>query len=97
MNLKIFRLRERHPRTEAQRIKWWNLKDREEVFSASVAPPTLPHPTRGVEEMWSPTSSVMRTLDRGEQSGKNDSRQVQYTQGYIVLERAAIRAEDCGA
>ncbi|KAK6737614.1 hypothetical protein RB195_019991 [Necator americanus] len=52
--------KERHPRTETQRIKWWNLKDQKEVFFASVAPSTLPHPTRSVEEMWSSTSSVIR-------------------------------------
>ncbi|KAK6726958.1 hypothetical protein RB195_004948 [Necator americanus] len=51
MDLKISRPRKRHPRTETQRIKWWNLKDRKEVFFASVAPSTLPHPTRSVEEM----------------------------------------------
>ncbi|KAK6745717.1 hypothetical protein RB195_012062 [Necator americanus] len=28
IHLKIFRPRKRHPRTETQRIKWWNLKDR---------------------------------------------------------------------
>ncbi|KAK6762473.1 hypothetical protein RB195_023265 [Necator americanus] len=33
MDLKISRPRKRHPRTETQRIKWWNLKDRKEVFS----------------------------------------------------------------
>ncbi|KAK6751762.1 hypothetical protein RB195_003282 [Necator americanus] len=31
MDLKISRPRKRHPRTETQRIKWWNLKDRKEV------------------------------------------------------------------
>ncbi|KAK6757983.1 hypothetical protein RB195_015669 [Necator americanus] len=60
MDLKISHPRKRHPRTETQRIKWWNLKDRKEVFFASVAPSTLPHPTRSVEEMWSSTSSVIR-------------------------------------
>ncbi|KAK6756670.1 hypothetical protein RB195_014848 [Necator americanus] len=60
IDLKISRPRKRHPRTETQRIKWWNLKDRKEVFFASVAPSTLPHPTRSVEEMWSSTSSVIR-------------------------------------
>ncbi|KAK6764498.1 hypothetical protein RB195_024719 [Necator americanus] len=60
MDLKISRPRKRHPRTETQRIKWWNLKDRKEVFFASVAPSTLPHPTRSVEEMWLSTSSVIR-------------------------------------
>ncbi|KAK6730159.1 hypothetical protein RB195_006927 [Necator americanus] len=60
MDLKISRPKKRHPRTETQRIKWWNLKDRKEVFFASVAPCTLPHPTRSVEEMWSSTSSVIR-------------------------------------
>ncbi|ETN74222.1 hypothetical protein NECAME_04087 [Necator americanus] len=60
MDLKISRPGKRHPRTETQRIKWWNLKDRKEVFFASVAPSTLPHPTRSVEEMWSSTSSVIR-------------------------------------
>ncbi|KAK6754465.1 hypothetical protein RB195_013456 [Necator americanus] len=44
---------------ETQRIKWWNLKDRKEVLFASVAPSTLLHPTRSVEEMWSSTSSVI--------------------------------------
>ncbi|KAK6744160.1 hypothetical protein RB195_011083 [Necator americanus] len=60
MDLKISRPRKRHPRTETQRIKWWNLKDRKEIFFASVAPSALPHPTRSVEEMWSSTSSVIR-------------------------------------
>ncbi|KAK6764278.1 hypothetical protein RB195_024554 [Necator americanus] len=60
MDLKISRPRRRHPRTETQRIKWWNLKDRKEVFFASVAPSTFPHPTRSVEKMWSHTSSVIR-------------------------------------
>ncbi|KAK6738257.1 hypothetical protein RB195_020394 [Necator americanus] len=60
MDLKISRPRKRHPRAETQRIKWWNLKDRKEAFFASVAPPTLPHPTRSVEEMWLSTSSVIR-------------------------------------
>ncbi|KAK6743091.1 hypothetical protein RB195_010390 [Necator americanus] len=60
MDLKISRPRKKHPRTDTQRIKWWNLKDRKEVFFASVAPSTLPHPTRSVEEMWSSTSSVIR-------------------------------------
>ncbi|ETN79198.1 hypothetical protein NECAME_18157 [Necator americanus] len=60
MDLKISRLRKRHPRTETQRIKWWDLKDRKEIFFASVAPFALPHPTRSVEEMWSSTSSVIR-------------------------------------
>ncbi|KAK6756136.1 hypothetical protein RB195_014491 [Necator americanus] len=46
MDLKISRPRKRHPRTETQRIKWWNLKDRMERY----------------------------TLDRGEHSGKDDSR-----------------------
>ncbi|KAK6749163.1 hypothetical protein RB195_001643 [Necator americanus] len=32
MDLKISRPRKRHPRTETQRIKWWNLKDRKEIF-----------------------------------------------------------------
>ncbi|KAK6755903.1 hypothetical protein RB195_014349 [Necator americanus] len=31
MDLKISRPRKRHPRTETQRIKWWNLKDRKEA------------------------------------------------------------------
>ncbi|KAK6754383.1 hypothetical protein RB195_013405 [Necator americanus] len=56
MDLKISRPRKRHLRTETQRIKWWNLKDRKEVFFTSVAPSTLPHPSCGVEEMWSSTS-----------------------------------------
>ncbi|KAK6757544.1 hypothetical protein RB195_015388 [Necator americanus] len=30
MDLKISRPRKKHPRTETQRIKWWNLKDRKE-------------------------------------------------------------------
>ncbi|KAK6757914.1 hypothetical protein RB195_015625 [Necator americanus] len=60
MDLKISRPRKKHPRTEIQRIKWWNLKDRKEVFFASVAPFTLPHPTRSVAEMWLSTSSVIR-------------------------------------
>ncbi|KAK6743228.1 hypothetical protein RB195_010468 [Necator americanus] len=33
-DLKIYRPRKRHPRTEIQRIKWWNLKNRKEVFFA---------------------------------------------------------------
>ncbi|KAK6735367.1 hypothetical protein RB195_018524 [Necator americanus] len=33
-----------------QRIKWWNLKDRKEVFFASVALSTLPYPTRSVRK-----------------------------------------------
>ncbi|KAK6748666.1 hypothetical protein RB195_001339 [Necator americanus] len=60
MDLKISRPRKRHPRTVTLRIKWWNLKDRKEVFFASVAPSALPHPTRSVEEMWSSISSVIR-------------------------------------
>ncbi|KAK6755534.1 hypothetical protein RB195_014110 [Necator americanus] len=60
MDLKISRPGKRHPRTEKQRIKWWNLKDRKEVFIAFVTPSTLPHPTCSVEEMWSSTSSVIR-------------------------------------
>ncbi|KAK6742828.1 hypothetical protein RB195_010222 [Necator americanus] len=60
MDLKISRPRKRYPRTETQRIKWWNLKDRKEVFFASMAPSTLPHPTRSVAEMWLSTSSVIR-------------------------------------
>ncbi|KAK6767053.1 hypothetical protein RB195_026530 [Necator americanus] len=32
MDLKISRPRTRHPRTETQRMKWWNLKDRKKVF-----------------------------------------------------------------
>ncbi|KAK6741242.1 hypothetical protein RB195_009228 [Necator americanus] len=60
MDLKISRPRKRHPRTETQRIKWWNLKDRKEIFFAYVAPSALPYPTRSVEEMWSSTSSVIR-------------------------------------
>ncbi|KAK6750377.1 hypothetical protein RB195_002386 [Necator americanus] len=59
-DLKISCPRKRHPRTETQRIKWWNPKDRKEVFFAFVASSTLPHPTRSVEEMWSSTSSVIR-------------------------------------
>ncbi|KAK6737515.1 hypothetical protein RB195_019929 [Necator americanus] len=31
MDLKIPRPRKRHPRTETQRIKWWNLKDQKEA------------------------------------------------------------------
>ncbi|KAK6730203.1 hypothetical protein RB195_006956 [Necator americanus] len=60
MDLKISRATKRHPRIETQRIKWWNLKNRKEVFFASVAPSTVFHPTRSVEEMWSSTSSVIR-------------------------------------
>ncbi|KAK6735654.1 hypothetical protein RB195_018715 [Necator americanus] len=60
MDLKISRPRKRHPRTQTQRMKWWNLKDRKEVFFASVAASALPHPTLSVEEMWSSTSSVIR-------------------------------------
>ncbi|KAK6755298.1 hypothetical protein RB195_013961 [Necator americanus] len=60
MDLKISRPRKRHPRTETQRIKWWNLKDRKEVIFASVAPSAPLHPTRSVEEMWSSISSVIR-------------------------------------
>ncbi|KAK6756300.1 hypothetical protein RB195_014607 [Necator americanus] len=33
MDLKISRPRKRHPRTETQRIKWWNLKDRKERYT----------------------------------------------------------------
>ncbi|KAK6755243.1 hypothetical protein RB195_013926 [Necator americanus] len=63
MDLKISRPRKRHPGTETQRIKWWNLKDRKEIFFASVAPSALLHPTRSVEEMWSSISSVIRLTE----------------------------------
>ncbi|KAK6729723.1 hypothetical protein RB195_006651 [Necator americanus] len=63
MDLKISRPRKRHPRTETQRIKWWNLKDRKELFFASVAPSTLPHNNRSAEKMWSSTSSIIRLTE----------------------------------
>ncbi|KAK6751763.1 hypothetical protein RB195_003282 [Necator americanus] len=90
MDLKISRPRKRHPRTETQRIKWWNLKDRKEVFFASVAPSTLPHPTGSVEEMWSSTSSVIR----GEHFGKDDSRtrQPEDRGVYLAAKREAKKA-----
>ncbi|KAK6763221.1 hypothetical protein RB195_023798 [Necator americanus] len=37
MDLKISRPRKRHPRTETQRIKWWNLKDRKENEEVQAA------------------------------------------------------------
>ncbi|KAK6762631.1 hypothetical protein RB195_023378 [Necator americanus] len=35
-DLKISRPRKRHPRTETQRIKWWNLKDRKERYTLTA-------------------------------------------------------------
>ncbi|KAK6749186.1 hypothetical protein RB195_001656 [Necator americanus] len=87
MDLKISRPRKRHPRTETQRIKWWNLKDRKEIFFASVAPSALPHPTRSVEEMWSSTSSVIRL------TAENTLRKTTLDQGaYLAAKREAKKA-----
>ncbi|KAK6739855.1 hypothetical protein RB195_008383 [Necator americanus] len=55
MDLKISRPRKRHPRTETQRIKWWNLKDRKEIFLRPWL--HLRFPTLLV--VWSSTSSVI--------------------------------------
>ncbi|KAK6734999.1 hypothetical protein RB195_018291 [Necator americanus] len=92
MDLKISRPRKRHPRTETQRIKWWNLKDRKEVFFASVAPSTLPHPTHSVEEIV--VYFQRYTLDRGEHSGKDDSRtrQPEDRGAYLAAKREAKKA-----
>ncbi|KAK6734411.1 hypothetical protein RB195_017912 [Necator americanus] len=102
MDLKISRPGKRHPRTETERIKWWNLKDREEIFFVSVAPSALPHPTRSVEEMWSSTSSVIRltaentlgktTLGKPKVQKATWTRQPEDRGAYLAAKREAKKA-----
>ncbi|KAK6742456.1 hypothetical protein RB195_009992 [Necator americanus] len=76
MDLKIFRPRKkRHPKTETQRIKWWNLKDRKEME---------PWTRRIVVVFFQ-----RYTRHSGEHSGKDDSRtrQPKDRGAYLLVKR----------